>query len=109
VGRSLLFQGAIPFVAADVVRLGISIAFPILSLWLPSLMRCRRDGGDPAARTGRPHRRGHGKVAAMEVRIALTACRDAPEWAIRISPAPIGALRAAWLKSGLVQEAPMVT
>lgn len=34
-----LFQGVLPFVVADVVRLAILIAFPILSLWLPSLMR----------------------------------------------------------------------
>lgn len=34
-----LFQGVLPFVVADVVRLCILIAFPIISLWLPSLMR----------------------------------------------------------------------
>ena len=34
-----LFQGVLPFVVADVVRLGILVAFPIISLWLPSLMR----------------------------------------------------------------------
>ena len=34
-----LFQGVLPFVVADVVRLGILIAFPAISLWLPSLMR----------------------------------------------------------------------
>ena len=33
-----IFRGVWPFVAADVVRLGILIAFPALSLWLPSLM-----------------------------------------------------------------------
>ncbi|QHE87109.1 TRAP transporter large permease [Hydrogenophaga sp. BPS33] len=33
-----IFQGVWPFVMADVVRLGILIAFPALSLWLPSLM-----------------------------------------------------------------------
>ena len=35
----VLFQGVLPFVVADVVRLAILIAFPIISLWLPSFMR----------------------------------------------------------------------
>jgi tripartite ATP-independent transporter DctM subunit len=34
-----LFRGVLPFVVADVVRLGILVAFPIISLWLPSMMR----------------------------------------------------------------------
>ncbi len=34
-----LFRGVLPFVVADIVRLGILLAFPALSLWLPSLMR----------------------------------------------------------------------
>src|SRR5262245_44486213 len=34
-----LFRGVTPFVIADVVRLGILIAFPWISLWLPSLLR----------------------------------------------------------------------
>ena len=34
-----LFRGVTPFVIADVVRLGILIAFPGISLWLPSLLR----------------------------------------------------------------------
>jgi TRAP-type C4-dicarboxylate transport system permease large subunit len=29
----------LPFMVADVVRLAILVAFPIISLWLPSLMR----------------------------------------------------------------------
>ena len=33
-----IFKGAIPFVFADIVRLVILIAFPIISLWLPNLM-----------------------------------------------------------------------
>lgn len=33
-----IFRGVWPFVAADVVRLAILIAFPAISLWLPSLM-----------------------------------------------------------------------
>jgi C4-dicarboxylate transporter DctM subunit len=33
-----IFQGVWPFVMADMVRLGILIAFPAISLWLPSLM-----------------------------------------------------------------------
>ena len=32
-------DGVMPFVVADIVRLGILIAFPAISLWLPSLMR----------------------------------------------------------------------
>jgi tripartite ATP-independent transporter DctM subunit len=39
VPTSTLFRGVLPFVVADVVRLGILIAFPAISLWLPSLMR----------------------------------------------------------------------
>ncbi|MGE0737342.1 MAG: TRAP transporter large permease [Alphaproteobacteria bacterium] len=31
-------SGVVPFIAADVVRLGVLVAFPWLSLWLPSLM-----------------------------------------------------------------------
>jgi C4-dicarboxylate transporter DctM subunit len=34
-----LFRGIWPFVAADIVRLGILIAFPAIALWLPSFMR----------------------------------------------------------------------
>jgi C4-dicarboxylate transporter, DctM subunit len=34
-----IFRGIWPFVAADVVRLAILIAFPAISLWLPSLMK----------------------------------------------------------------------
>jgi tripartite ATP-independent transporter DctM subunit len=34
-----LFSGVLPFMVADVVRLAILIAFPIISLWLPSMMR----------------------------------------------------------------------
>ena len=33
-----IFRGVWPFVVADIVRLGILIAFPVISLWLPSLM-----------------------------------------------------------------------
>jgi hypothetical protein len=32
-------HGVLPFKVADVVRRCILIAFPIISLWLPSLMR----------------------------------------------------------------------
>ena len=35
----VLFRGVLPFMVADIVRLAILIAFPTLSLWLPSLMR----------------------------------------------------------------------
>jgi len=34
-----LFRGVLPFVVADVIRLGILVAFPAISLWLPSMMR----------------------------------------------------------------------
>ncbi len=34
-----LFRGVIPFVIADIVRLAILIAFPAISLWLPSALK----------------------------------------------------------------------
>jgi TRAP-type C4-dicarboxylate transport system permease large subunit len=34
-----LFRGVMPFFVADVIRLAILIAFPAISLWLPSMMR----------------------------------------------------------------------
>jgi C4-dicarboxylate transporter, DctM subunit len=34
-----VFRGVMPFMWADVVRLAILVAFPAISLWLPSLMR----------------------------------------------------------------------
>ena len=34
-----IFAGVSPFVVADVIRLAILIAFPAISLWMPSLMR----------------------------------------------------------------------
>jgi TRAP-type C4-dicarboxylate transport system permease large subunit len=39
VKTSTLFRGVMPFVAADVVRLFILLAFPAISLWLPSVLR----------------------------------------------------------------------
>ncbi|ARQ02338.1 TRAP transporter large permease [Pseudorhodoplanes sinuspersici] len=39
ISTNTLFLGVLPFAVADVVRLGILIAFPAISLWLPSLMR----------------------------------------------------------------------
>ena len=42
VPTATLFRGVLPFVVADVVRLGILIAFPAISLWLPSLLRIKR-------------------------------------------------------------------
>jgi C4-dicarboxylate transporter, DctM subunit len=33
-----IYRGVWPFVMADVVRLGILIAFPAIALWLPSFM-----------------------------------------------------------------------
>jgi len=34
-----VFRGVMPFIAADVVRLGLLIAFPTIALYLPSLMK----------------------------------------------------------------------
>ncbi|MGH8673241.1 MAG: TRAP transporter large permease subunit, partial [Burkholderiales bacterium] len=34
-----VFRGVMPFMIADCVRLAILIAFPIISLWLPGMMR----------------------------------------------------------------------
>jgi C4-dicarboxylate transporter DctM subunit len=39
VPTTTVFRGVLPFMAADIVRLAILIAFPVISLWLPSLMR----------------------------------------------------------------------
>lgn len=39
VGLRKIYAGVWPFVVADIVRLGILIAFPLISLWLPSLMK----------------------------------------------------------------------
>ena len=39
VGTGTVFRGVLPFMIADVVRLAVLVAFPWLSLWLPSLMR----------------------------------------------------------------------
>ena len=38
VSTPTLFRGVLPFVLADIVRLGILIAFPAISLWLPSAL-----------------------------------------------------------------------
>jgi len=34
-----VFRGVMPFVAVDVIRLAILVAFPAISLYLPSLMK----------------------------------------------------------------------
>ena len=34
-----VFRGVMPFIAADIVRLAILVAFPAISLYLPSLMK----------------------------------------------------------------------
>jgi len=39
VGTRTIFSGVLPFIAADCIRLAILIAFPIISLWLPSFMK----------------------------------------------------------------------
>ena len=38
VSLNTIYRGIWPFVGADIVRLGILIAFPAISLWLPSFM-----------------------------------------------------------------------
>jgi C4-dicarboxylate transporter, DctM subunit len=39
VSTGTVFRGVMPFMVADCVRLAILIAFPIISLWLPGMMR----------------------------------------------------------------------
>jgi C4-dicarboxylate transporter, DctM subunit len=39
VPTTTVFRGVLPFMAADIVRLAILIAFPVISLWLPGMMR----------------------------------------------------------------------
>jgi len=34
-----VFRGVMPFVVVDVIRLAILVAFPVISLYLPSLMK----------------------------------------------------------------------
>ena len=38
VSFTTIFKGVLPFVATDIVRLVILIAFPIIALWLPTKM-----------------------------------------------------------------------
>jgi C4-dicarboxylate transporter DctM subunit len=33
-----IFKGVLPFIATDMLRLIILIAFPVIALWLPSRM-----------------------------------------------------------------------
>jgi tripartite ATP-independent transporter DctM subunit len=44
VSTPMLFRGVTPFVVADVIRLGILIAFPWISLWLPSVLKVAGKG-----------------------------------------------------------------
>ena len=39
VSTGTVFRGVVPFVTMDCIRLAILIAFPIISLWLPSFMK----------------------------------------------------------------------
>jgi TRAP-type C4-dicarboxylate transport system permease large subunit len=39
VPTTTVFRGVTPFVLADCVRFALLIAFPAISLWLPSFMR----------------------------------------------------------------------
>jgi TRAP-type C4-dicarboxylate transport system permease large subunit len=38
VSFTTIFKGVLPFVATDLLRLVILIAFPVIALWLPSRM-----------------------------------------------------------------------
>jgi TRAP-type C4-dicarboxylate transport system permease large subunit len=33
-----IFRGVMPFVSADVIRVGLLVAFPVIAMWLPGLM-----------------------------------------------------------------------
>jgi TRAP-type C4-dicarboxylate transport system permease large subunit len=39
VSTGTVFSGVLPFMWADVIRIAILVAFPIISLWLPGMMR----------------------------------------------------------------------
>ena len=39
VPTTTIFRGVIPFIYADIVRIAILIAFPVVSLWLPRLLK----------------------------------------------------------------------
>jgi TRAP-type C4-dicarboxylate transport system permease large subunit len=39
VSTGSVFRGVLPFMTADVIRLAILIAFPVISLYLPGLVR----------------------------------------------------------------------
>ena len=39
VSTATIFRGVTPFVVADVTRLAILVAFPVLSLWLPKVLK----------------------------------------------------------------------
>jgi tripartite ATP-independent transporter DctM subunit len=39
VSTGTVFRGVMPFIVADCVRLAILIAFPVISLWLPGMMK----------------------------------------------------------------------
>ena len=39
VGTGTVFRGVMPFMFADCVRLAILVAFPVITLWLPSFMK----------------------------------------------------------------------
>ena len=38
-GLGAIMRGALPFVAADLVKIALLLAFPALALWLPETMR----------------------------------------------------------------------
>jgi TRAP-type C4-dicarboxylate transport system permease large subunit len=39
VSTGTVFRGVTPFMLADCVRLALLVAFPIIALWLPEMMR----------------------------------------------------------------------
>ena len=74
VSFSTIFKGVIPFVATDLVRLVILIAFPLLATWLPTRMmahceRLRRDARrrpfSPRGRGGSPRSGETGQGSAL--------------------------------------------
>ena len=39
VSTGTVFRGVMPFMLTDCVRLALLVAFPVISLWLPGMMR----------------------------------------------------------------------
>ena len=39
ISLSAIYRGVTPFIIADIVRLAILVAFPVLTLWLPAALK----------------------------------------------------------------------